>query len=405
MFLRYTVPERPILLFVDGHTSHMTLDVIDVARSNGVILFCLPPHTTHALQPLDVAVFKSLKDNFFKATRAVSFSKTNFIVTKREFAAMVKGPFEKAFSMVNIKAGFSKTGIFPFNPNAIDESKMKPSEVYHSPSSLDSSREGESPVFAQNTPSTSEKGPNVSSESSSCSYVPNTPTFVTVTPPLDVSTPKSGSGSIVNPLVRAGLVPTYLADIFTVPDDQSQSLRKRRRITKTRVLTEDEYVKMMKEKEAKENEAQELKKKRREERERKKEEREAQKKKKEEEKKQKGQSQEGKKGKGKSRAMKNESVSAVREEEEASSNSESEEPVRRSSRVRQPPSRFLRACSSDSDSDGETLCGLCNSRDPNTTQASIVYWVDCSNCGAWFHTACALGGNSSSRQFVCNNCL
>ena len=182
--------------------------------------------------------------------------------------------------MVNIKAGFSKSVIFPFNSNAIDESKMRPSEVYHTPSSLYSNREGESPVFAQNTPSTSQKGPNASCESPSCSYVPNTPTFFTVTPLLDVSTPKFGSGCIVNPLVRVGLVPTYLANIFTVPDDQSRSSCKRRRITKTRVLTEDEYVKMMKEREAKENEAQELKKKCREERERKKEEREAQKKKK-----------------------------------------------------------------------------------------------------------------------------
>ena len=116
VFLRYVVPQRPVILFVDGHNSHMTLDVIDVARSNGVILFCLPPHTSHTLQPFDVAVFKSLKDNFFKATRAVSFSKTNFIVTKREFAAMVKGPFEKAFSMVNIKAGFFQNWNLPLQP-------------------------------------------------------------------------------------------------------------------------------------------------------------------------------------------------------------------------------------------------------------------------------------------------
>ena len=31
VFLRYTVPECPILLFIDEHTSHMTLDVINVA--------------------------------------------------------------------------------------------------------------------------------------------------------------------------------------------------------------------------------------------------------------------------------------------------------------------------------------------------------------------------------------
>ena len=65
-FLKFAVPERPLILFVDGHKSHVTLEVIDLAREKNVILFCLPPHTAHALQPLDVAVFKSLKITFLK---------------------------------------------------------------------------------------------------------------------------------------------------------------------------------------------------------------------------------------------------------------------------------------------------------------------------------------------------
>ena len=40
---------------------------------------------------------------------------------------MVKTPFEKVFSMSNIKAGFAKCGIHPFDPNAIDQSKVLPS--------------------------------------------------------------------------------------------------------------------------------------------------------------------------------------------------------------------------------------------------------------------------------------
>jgi len=35
-------------------TNH--LDLIDLCRRNEVILFCLLPHTTHALPPLNVAV-------------------------------------------------------------------------------------------------------------------------------------------------------------------------------------------------------------------------------------------------------------------------------------------------------------------------------------------------------------
>ncbi len=59
LFLKYAVSQRPIPLPTDGHKSHINIDVFDLCHSNDVILFCLPPHTT---QPLDVAVFKSLKD-------------------------------------------------------------------------------------------------------------------------------------------------------------------------------------------------------------------------------------------------------------------------------------------------------------------------------------------------------
>lgn len=48
---------KPILLIYDGHGSHDTLDVIALSREHNVILYCLPPHTTHKLQPLDIGVF------------------------------------------------------------------------------------------------------------------------------------------------------------------------------------------------------------------------------------------------------------------------------------------------------------------------------------------------------------
>ena len=51
----------PAVLFVDGHHSHLTLDLIQLARSKGVHLVCLPPHTTHLLQPLDVGVYGPVK--------------------------------------------------------------------------------------------------------------------------------------------------------------------------------------------------------------------------------------------------------------------------------------------------------------------------------------------------------
>ena len=105
-----------VLLLIDGHKSHITLDVVDICRDNDIVLFY---YTTHALHPLDVAIFKSLKDHFSKSVRALSFTTKNFEVTKREFFRVLRVPFEKAFSIPNIKSGFAKSGIYPFFPDAI----------------------------------------------------------------------------------------------------------------------------------------------------------------------------------------------------------------------------------------------------------------------------------------------
>ena len=60
-FLKSIPPARPVILIQDGHTSHVSIQLIELARANNVHILCLPAHTTHLLQPLDVGVFKSFK--------------------------------------------------------------------------------------------------------------------------------------------------------------------------------------------------------------------------------------------------------------------------------------------------------------------------------------------------------
>ena len=92
--------------------------------------------------------------------------------------------------------------------------------------------------------------------------------------------------------------------------------------------------------------------------------------------------------------------------ESPGSSSESECTVRsRSQRVRQLPARFRADSSSESETDSGIVCGLCSAREPPNVNVAVVFWVDCGNCGDWFHTACALGDNSRSRQYFCMNCV
>ena len=55
-FLQFAVAARPLLLVLDGHSSHYQPELIQYAKEKDVILFCLPspspPHTMHESQPV-----------------------------------------------------------------------------------------------------------------------------------------------------------------------------------------------------------------------------------------------------------------------------------------------------------------------------------------------------------------
>ena len=57
---------RPVVLIQDSHSSHVSIKLVELARENNINQLCLPSHTLHILQPLDVGCFKSFKANFPK---------------------------------------------------------------------------------------------------------------------------------------------------------------------------------------------------------------------------------------------------------------------------------------------------------------------------------------------------
>ena len=252
VFLKYCGSQCPVLLFTDGHASHVNLDVIDLARENDIILST--PHTTHALQPPDVSVFKSLKSHFSKAIHALSLVKKDFVVSKHDFARVLKTPFERAFSISNIKAGFAKCGIHPFDPKAIDQSKIMQGSSSSSESdstltvsssaSLDDSScavpcsdmsempsVNPSPIVSPlSSHDTSPQVPPGSFPHTSTPVTTTASVSQTDTPPAPVSRSVSHNPStplsrphIENPLVRAGLIPVHLADILS-PQPQKRGL-------------------------------------------------------------------------------------------------------------------------------------------------------------------------------------
>ena len=78
-----------------------------VARQEKVTIINLPPHTTDLLQPLDVAVFKSLKDHWGDIS-IQPFRMFRNKLTDSEFGAVLSGEdvWKNALTTENVKQGF-----------------------------------------------------------------------------------------------------------------------------------------------------------------------------------------------------------------------------------------------------------------------------------------------------------
>ena len=66
-FEPHTVSSRPRLLILDGHGSHINWKFCQFAITHNIHIMCLPAHSTHLLQPLDVGVFGPLQHYYGKA--------------------------------------------------------------------------------------------------------------------------------------------------------------------------------------------------------------------------------------------------------------------------------------------------------------------------------------------------
>ena len=111
---------RRHLLILDGHNSHVTLEVVHKCREVGLDLMTLPSHTSHRLQPLDVGVFAPFKQYFKRYKDAWSVSNKGKGTSKQTLAMWVSRGLERALTKSNIQAGFRTTGIYPLNPEAVD---------------------------------------------------------------------------------------------------------------------------------------------------------------------------------------------------------------------------------------------------------------------------------------------
>jgi len=118
-FLKHAVSARPLLLLLDGHSTHYNHELIQTAREKGVIMLCLPPHTTHQAQPLDCCVFSPLKLQWRTVCHEFIQKNPGCVITKFNFNSLFSKAWLNALSPVNLISGFQKCGVYPFNALAI----------------------------------------------------------------------------------------------------------------------------------------------------------------------------------------------------------------------------------------------------------------------------------------------
>ena len=119
LFIAHIPPAHPIILLLDGYSSHYEPGTISLAAKQGVVILCLPPHTTHVSQPLDVSFFRPLKVYWSEACHGYMQDNPGRVITKYQFSSLFSAAWYKAIKPKNILSGFQKAGICPFNAEAI----------------------------------------------------------------------------------------------------------------------------------------------------------------------------------------------------------------------------------------------------------------------------------------------
>jgi hypothetical protein len=113
-FTRSKTTEKYRLLILDGHDSHATPEFDQYCKEKLPITLCMPAHSSHLLQPLDVECFSVLKRALVEYMRLG----INHI-HKIEFLTAFKAARNEAITDSNVRSGFAATGLVPFDPEQV----------------------------------------------------------------------------------------------------------------------------------------------------------------------------------------------------------------------------------------------------------------------------------------------
>lgn len=121
--------ENPLVLTMDNHDSHLSYAAMQYAKTNGIHIVTLPPHTSQKTQPLDRTVFGPMKAYYNQAANSWMLRNPGRTLSIYDVASLINEAFIKAMTPSNIMAGFKASGIWPFDCSVFNDDAFLPSEV------------------------------------------------------------------------------------------------------------------------------------------------------------------------------------------------------------------------------------------------------------------------------------
>jgi hypothetical protein len=106
------------LLILDGHESHLNQDFKDYCLEHKILTLCMPSHSSHVLQPLDVVCFSPLKRKYSQRVRDLARRRV-FHINKEGFLPAFSDAFFDVFTEANCRKAFEASGLVPINAQVV----------------------------------------------------------------------------------------------------------------------------------------------------------------------------------------------------------------------------------------------------------------------------------------------
>lgn len=121
VFYKWLIAQKiqfPVILYIDGHVSHITLPLCHFCQEHQIELTALYPNATHIIQPLDVSLFRVLKDSYKKEIKLWKIENGVVNFKRADLGTVLKRAIEGIDYARIVKQGFAATGLHPFNKNS-----------------------------------------------------------------------------------------------------------------------------------------------------------------------------------------------------------------------------------------------------------------------------------------------